>query len=103
MSIKYFGRATRSFIIGTKLCPPAKSLASSPYCLRSEIASLIELAFRYSNAAGYIAASILKHFDKPKSNLSSTFSWEQCLFLQIVIAHRIPLVGANIVVGFFDE
>jgi hypothetical protein len=39
MSINMLGCAKRSFINGMRLCPPAKNLASSPYCPTSEIAS----------------------------------------------------------------
>src|SRR4051812_17807185 len=80
MSIRNLGRATLSFIIGTRLWPPAKSLASSPWRRKSSTASSRPPGLKYSKIAGYI-----------------------CLLLYVLVAHRIELARANLLVGFFDE
>jgi len=54
MSTNTVGCASRNFMSGIKLCPPAKNLASSPYWPMSEIASSAEPARLYSNGAGII-------------------------------------------------
>src|SRR5579884_360717 len=56
MSIRYLGSCRRSFMAGTRLWPPASSLASSPYWLKRLIASWREPGARYSKLAGYIGA-----------------------------------------------
>jgi hypothetical protein len=38
-SMRCAGRASRSASMGTRLCPPARTLASSPYSARAETAS----------------------------------------------------------------
>src|SRR5918999_5409427 len=105
MAIKYFGRATRNFIIGTRLCPPAKSLASSPCCCKSAIASPIPLGARYSKAAGYILCCW------PESHLAFVFQRGE-IFLgkfpldlpfRVFVAHRIPFARADFFISLFDE
>src|SRR5271165_2545222 len=54
MSISQVGLARRSLIIGIRLWPPLMTLASSPYWVRSAIASGIVRGLEYSNAAGTI-------------------------------------------------
>src|SRR5262245_44031831 len=53
-SMRCLGCARRSFIIGTRLWPPARSLASSPSRPRRPSASCTLVGAWYSNAAGYI-------------------------------------------------
>src|SRR5687767_6331477 len=50
----------RSFIIGTRLCPPARILASSPCSTSSATASSTVAGAKYSNAAGYTCCSIVR-------------------------------------------
>src|SRR6266478_3630251 len=61
-SIKCLGWARRSFIAGSRLCPPASSLASSLYLARRSTASFTVPALWYSNWAGYIGVSLLLRF-----------------------------------------
>src|SRR5258706_12693041 len=82
MSIRYFGRAMRSFIIGPKLWPPASNLASSPCWLNSAIASDTPLGFKYSNATGYIFLHRL---------------------LGVFVSHLIPFARADFFVCFLHE
>src|SRR5215831_6741436 len=56
MSIRYAGRASRSFIMGMRLCPPLRIFASSPCCSSRAIASGIVVGLRYSKAGGIIAS-----------------------------------------------
>src|SRR3954452_1535090 len=51
MSIRWLGFASRSFIIGIRLCPPAMMRASS-CCLSEAIAPSRLVARSYSNRAG---------------------------------------------------
>ena len=53
MSISQAGRSSRNAIIGTRLCPPAMTLASSPCCDSSSQASSIEAARAYSNGGDF--------------------------------------------------
>ncbi len=46
------GRTRRMFIIGTRLCPPARSLASPPWRARRSSASSSRRGARYSKGAG---------------------------------------------------
>src|SRR5574341_2267739 len=62
MSIRCLGWASRSFIAGRRLCPPARSLASSLYLTRRSRASLTVPALWYSNWAGYMGVSSLLRF-----------------------------------------
>src|SRR5918999_969595 len=105
MAIKYFGRATRNFIIGTRLCPPAKSLASSPCCCKSAIASRIPLGARYSKAAGYILCCC------PESHLAFVFQRGE-IFLgkfpldlpfRVFVTHRLRLTHPDFLLDFLDE
>src|SRR5262244_3214172 len=59
MSIRCLGWARRSFMAGSRLWPPAKSLASSLYLPRRSSASLTVEALWYSNWAGYMASPLL--------------------------------------------
>src|SRR5579863_2454880 len=54
MSTSSTGEANRSFIIGTRLCPPASTLASSPPSLSRAIASSRECGASYRNRDGNI-------------------------------------------------
>src|SRR5271170_3500280 len=54
MSMRYPGLASLNFIMGIRLCPPLKILASSPYCCRKAIASGTVFGLRYSKAGGII-------------------------------------------------
>src|SRR5260370_19534719 len=54
MSIKKPGRARRSFIMGMRLWPPLKSLASSPCCCNRAMASGMLVGRKYSKAGGII-------------------------------------------------
>src|SRR5262250_2520961 len=59
MSIRCLGWARRSFMAGSRLWPPARSLASSLYLPRRSSASLTVEALWYSNWAGYMASPLL--------------------------------------------
>src|SRR6266704_2496142 len=61
-STRCLGWARRSFIAGSRLCPPASSLASSLYLARRSTASFTVPALWYSNWAGYIGVSLLLRF-----------------------------------------
>ena len=52
MSIRCSGFASRSFIIGSRLCPPAMTRASGPSLFSDAIAPSTLVARSYSNAAG---------------------------------------------------
>src|SRR5947209_13496478 len=52
MSIRYSGLASRSFIIGSRLWPPAMIRASGPRCFSAAIAPSTLVARSYSNGAG---------------------------------------------------
>src|SRR5687767_2499920 len=52
MSIRCSGFASRSFIIGSRLCPPAMTRASGPSRCRDAIAPSTLVARSYSNDAG---------------------------------------------------
>ncbi len=52
MSIRCSGLASRSFIIGSRLCPPAMIRASGPSRLRAAMTPSTLVARSYSNAAG---------------------------------------------------
>src|SRR5579883_1265161 len=64
ISTSRLGVARRNFIIGSRLCPPARILASS-FCCSSPIASSTDEAATYSKGAGYIVrrsfASLISH------------------------------------------
>src|SRR5690606_34609537 len=53
MSTRCAGVASRIFIIGRRLCPPARTLPSSPSSARSAVASSSVVGAEYSNGAGY--------------------------------------------------
>ena len=57
MSISTSGCARRSFIIGIRLCPPARIRASGPYLASSVSACSTLVAFSYSTCAGTCTAS----------------------------------------------
>src|SRR5947199_8022774 len=59
MSTRNSGAASRSFIIGRRLCPPATSRASGPSRSRMASASSTLVARSYSNGAGTCMASLL--------------------------------------------
>src|SRR5438034_2061241 len=59
MSMRCLGCARRSFMAGSRLWPPARSLASSLYWPRRSSASLTVEALWYSNWAGYMGVSPL--------------------------------------------
>ena len=52
MSTSTSGCARRSFIIGIRLCPPARTRASGPYLASSASACSTLVAFSYSTCAG---------------------------------------------------
>ena len=52
MSTSSSGAASRSFIIGMRLCPPATSRVSGPCRASSAMACSTLVARRYSNGAG---------------------------------------------------
>ena len=52
MSISVSGCASRSFIIGIRLCPPARIRASGPNLASSASACSTLVAFSYSTCAG---------------------------------------------------
>src|SRR5262245_59292112 len=62
MSIRCLGCASLSFMAGKRLCPPARSFASSLYLPRRSSASLTVEALWYSNWAGYMASPLLLGF-----------------------------------------
>src|ERR1700739_1895513 len=57
MSISTSGCASRSFIMGIKLCPPARTRAAEPYLASSASACSTLVAFSYSTCAGTCTAS----------------------------------------------
>ena len=56
-SIRVRGVASRSFMAGIRLCPPASSLASSPCLFKSSMASSTERTATYLKLFGNIVAS----------------------------------------------
>jgi hypothetical protein len=54
MSTSADGRASRKFIMGARLCPPAITLASSPSSPRRATASSTVSTRWYSNTAGFM-------------------------------------------------
>src|SRR5690348_11041400 len=58
-STRCFGWASRSFMAGSRLCPPASSLASSLWRPSRSSASFNVPGVWYSNWAGYMSASPL--------------------------------------------
>src|SRR5438067_7722735 len=54
MSIRLAGRASRKFIAGTRLCPPARIFPSSPCMARSSSASSTVRGAKYLNETGFI-------------------------------------------------
>src|SRR5215218_2568789 len=54
MSMTRSGRASRSFISGSRLWPPARTFASKPWVASSSRACSTDVARSYSNAAGII-------------------------------------------------
>ena len=52
MSMRYSGLAMRSFIIGSRLCPPATMNAPSPSLSRSPTAWSMLVARSYSKGPG---------------------------------------------------
>src|SRR5258708_18609895 len=54
MSMRYSGRASRTFIMGIRLCPPLKILAASPCCSNKATASGSVPGRQYSNDWGII-------------------------------------------------
>jgi hypothetical protein len=54
ISIMYCGLRNLSFINGTRLSPPAKTLAPSPYLSSKSKASSTVRGAKYSNSAGLI-------------------------------------------------
>jgi hypothetical protein len=52
MSINASGCASRSFIMGSRLCPPATTTDSGPYSASSVSACSTLVALRYWNEAG---------------------------------------------------
>ena len=82
MSISTAGEATRSFMAGTKLCPPAKSLAFS-FVFNNWIASATVPGRKYSKLDGYIVfqklrmknAELRKHAFSAFFILNSQFLW----------------------------
>src|ERR1700730_16233063 len=54
MSMRYSGRASRTFIMGIRLCPPLKILAASPYRSNNATASVSVPGLQYSNDWGII-------------------------------------------------
>ena len=59
MSISTSGCASRSFIIGIRLCPPARIRASGPYLASSASACSTLAAFSYSTCAGTCTSRLL--------------------------------------------
>src|SRR5713101_5406141 len=53
MSTSHAGRTRRIAIIGTRLCPPARSFAPSPWRASSSQASAVDAAREYSKGAGF--------------------------------------------------
>src|ERR1044071_113459 len=58
MSIREAGRARRKFIAGTRLCPPAQTLPSSPCSASRSSASSSVRGAKYRNAAGFICTPL---------------------------------------------
>jgi hypothetical protein len=54
------GAATRSFIMGSKLCPPANTLEFLDLC-RNFVASATDFGLKYSKVPGIIAGFLLIH------------------------------------------
>src|SRR5215203_7491172 len=59
MSIRCSGLARRSFIIGSRLCPPAMIRASEPRRWSASIAPSTVVARWYSNEAGVCTSALL--------------------------------------------
>src|SRR6516162_4340541 len=72
----------RSFIMGMRLWPPLKILASSPYCLRKATASGMVLGRRYSKAGEIIASPYL-----PQTQASRAEMWESPDSVRLVPYH----------------
>ncbi|HSF47499.1 MAG TPA: hypothetical protein VLA73_03980 [Burkholderiales bacterium] len=83
MSINQRGLARRSFINGIRLCPPAKSFASSPQEESILIASSMESGTRYSKALGYILDVSVQHILYASSS-SQTAKGKQPVILGLV-------------------
>src|ERR1700730_4688975 len=54
MSMRLAGRASRKFIAGTRLCPPARIFPSSPCMARRSSASSTVRGAKYLNETGFI-------------------------------------------------
>src|ERR1700736_1650703 len=54
MSMRLVGRASRKFIAGTRLCPPARIFPSSPCVARRSSASSTVRGAKYLNETGFI-------------------------------------------------
>src|SRR5665213_93564 len=66
MSIRCSGLARRSFIIGSRLWPPAITRASEPRRCREAITPSTLVARSYSNGAGVCIAFVLLSFGHPR-------------------------------------
>src|ERR1700758_2549029 len=55
MSIRLTGRASRKFIAGTRLCPPARIFPSSPCAARRSSAWSTVRGAKYLNETGFIS------------------------------------------------
>ena len=58
-STRCSNRAKRIASMGTRLCPPARSLASLPYAAKSSMTSAVESGAWYVNDAGFRTADLL--------------------------------------------
>src|SRR5450631_2613984 len=75
MSIRTAGRASRKFIVGIRLCPPARNFASSPCSALSASACASEVTAIYLKGAGFMALAGKETAEETK-NAGLTLSGE---------------------------
>src|SRR5246127_2783133 len=66
MSIRLAGRASRKFMTGTRLCPPARIFPSSPCVARRSSASSTVRGAKYLNETGFISD---EHAKRPSQQI----------------------------------
>src|ERR1700736_1521093 len=66
MSMRLVGRASRKFIAGTRLCPPARIFPSSPCVARRSSASSTVRGAKYLNEPGFISD---EHAKRPSQQI----------------------------------
>ena len=90
MSIRYSGFASRSFIIGRRLCPPAITRASGPCSLERCDAPSTLVARSYSNAAGICKA---RSFQAATVRIEVNWKPSDRRFGVLEVTCRHPLAG----------